>query len=132
MYGREVICLAGEAVSREKVLEELQKLAFGNCGDVVKLAFWKDADVSRLGKLDLRALAGLHSAANGGVELRLIDRARLIELLLEATAEQAGAGDAVGGLISAMNGAANRLSAGAAQYERDAPPGGWETPEAET
>ena len=97
-------------VSRERILKELYALAFAKCNDAVKLAFPDKGGLSeeRIAKLDLRCLAGVHTTS-GGIELKLADRTKLIELLLAATEEQPDPGAAAGGLIAAINGAADRL-----------------------
>ncbi|MBR1659345.1 MAG: hypothetical protein IJ705_03410 [Oscillospiraceae bacterium] len=95
-------------VSREEVLRRLRDLAFGKCNDAVKLAFYGKEDLGRIGKLDLRCLAGIHTTS-GGFELKFVDRAKLIELLLAATEEKSDPRDAAAGLIAAIDGAAEKL-----------------------
>ena len=95
-------------MNREQILKELYALAFAKCNDTVKLAFLDKGDLNRIAKLDLRCLAGVHTTS-GGIELKLADRTKLIELLLAATEERPDPGAAAGGLIAAINGAADRL-----------------------
>ena len=95
-------------VSREEILKRLRDLAFGKCNDAVKLAFYGKDDLNKIGKLDLRCLAGVHTTS-GGIEIKLVDRAKLIELLLAATEEKHDPRDAAGGLIAAIDTAADRL-----------------------
>ena len=95
-------------LNREQILKELYALAFAKCNDTVKLAFLDKGDLNRIAKLDLRCLAGVHTTS-GGIELKLADRTKLIELLLAATEERPDPGAAAGGLIAAINGAADRL-----------------------
>ena len=95
-------------LNRERILRELHSLAFAKCNDAVKLAFLDKNDPDRVARLDLRCLAGVHTTG-GGIELRLADRSTLIELLLAATEEHPDPGAAAGGLIAAINGAADRL-----------------------
>lgn len=96
-------------LNREQILKELHALAFAKCNDAVKLAFLEKGDLTRVAKLDLRCLAGVHTTS-GGIELKLADRSKLIELLLAATEERPDPGAAAGGLIAAINGAADRLN----------------------
>ena len=96
-----------EEISREAILRELMKLAFGKCNDAAKLAFLQKEDMARITKMDLSLLDGIHTTS-GGVDVRLLDRAKLIELLLSATEGDDG-GRSAGGLIAALNGAAGRL-----------------------
>ena len=84
------------------------KLAFGKCNDAAKLAFLQKEDMAKIAKMDLSLLGGVHTTG-GGVDVKLLDRAKLIELLLAATEGGAGADALSGGLISALNGAAGRL-----------------------
>ena len=95
-------------LNRERILRELHSLAFAKCNDAVKLAFLEKKDLDRVAKLDLRCLAGVHTTS-GGIELKLVDRTKLIELLLAATEDHPDPGAAAGGLIAAINGAADRL-----------------------
>ena len=83
------------------------KLAFGKCNDAAKLAFLQKEDMAKITKMDLGLLDGIHTTS-GGVDVKLLDRAKLIELLLSATEKDAGDQPA-GGLIAALNGAAGRL-----------------------
>lgn len=97
-----------EEISREAILRELMKLAFGKCNDAAKLAFLQKEDMARITKMDLSLLGGIHTTG-GGVDVKLVDRARLIELLLAATEKDGRAEASAGGLIAALNGAAGRL-----------------------
>ena len=97
-----------EEISREAILRELMKLAFGKCNDAAKLAFLQKEDMARITKMDLGLLDGIHTTS-GGVDVKLLDRAKLIELLLAATEGDGSADVTAGGLIAALNGAAERL-----------------------
>ena len=97
-----------EEISREAILRELMKLAFGRCNDAAKLAFFQKEDMAKIAKMDLSLLDGVHTTS-GGVDVKLLDRAKLIELLLAATEKDGGAEASAGGLIAALNGAAGRL-----------------------
>lgn len=98
-------------LSRQLVLEKIAELAFGRCNDEAKLAFMGSGDMADMDKLDLRILAGLHVGASGGVELRLLDRVKLAELLLMALEKDERAADEPQRLITAINAAAQRLHA---------------------
>ena len=100
-----------KGMSRDKILTKLYELAFAPANDAVKLAYLEPGDpeeTERLEKLDLRSLAGIHRLSNGSVELKLIDREKLIALLLQATAEE-GAKGGMGSLIGALNNAAGKV-----------------------
>ena len=100
-----------EEISREAILAQLAELAFSRSNDAVKLAFLAaEDDPPRLDGLDLRTLAGIHTAANGSVEVKFIDRTKLIELLLKATEEQRDPASEAAELISAMERSADKLA----------------------
>lgn len=95
---------------RQEVLRQLYELAFGRSNDPVKLAFLAEDEAYVVDGLDLRQLAGVHRLSNGSVEIKLADRAKLVELLLKAT--EAGAEEAPGeGFVAALSRTAERLGA---------------------
>ena len=99
---------------RQKALKKLYEMAFGPSRDAFRLLYLSEEDVSALEGLDLRQVASLHKAANGGVEIKLVDKARLIAMLLEATAEEEldGSADAPhegGSFVDALNRAVERI-----------------------
>lgn len=97
-------------ISRDLILAKLAELAFGGGNDAAKLAFVAEGDLNALDQLDLRALAGVHTSGNGGVEVKLIDRTKLIELLLAATEERDDPAAEAAGLISAIERSADKLA----------------------
>jgi len=97
-------------ISRDVILTKLAELAFGGCNDAAKLAFVTGDDLEALDRLDLRALAGVHTSGNGGVEVKLIDRTKLIELLLAATEERPEPAAEAAGLISAIERSAEKIA----------------------
>lgn len=106
-------------IDREQILKGLRDLAFGRCNDAVKLSFLDPNDPKRIEKvarLDLRCLESVKTG-DKGVEIKLVDRAKLIELLLEATEERQQSGAAAAELIGAINGAADRLGMAGAEPE---------------
>ena len=92
---------------RKTLIEEIRRLAFGGANDAVKLAFLPEDALDCIGGLDLTALRSLRRLSNGTVELELIDRIKLIELLLSAG--QDGENGGAGSLIQALDRAAERL-----------------------
>ncbi len=100
---------------RQKALKKIYEMAFSQSSDAFKLLYLSDEDMSALEGLDLRQVASLHKAANGGVEIKLVDKARLIAMLLEATSEdEAAAGENEGegaGFIEALGHAAEKFYA---------------------
>ena len=100
---------------RQKALKKLYEMAFGPSRDAFRLLYLSEEDVSALEGLDLRQVASLHRAANGGVEIKLVDKARLIAMLLEATAgdEPESTGEVRDGresFVEALDRAARRIS----------------------
>ena len=101
---------------RQLALKKIYELAFGQSRDAIKLLYLSDEDIEALEGLDLRQVASMHRAANGGIEVKLVDKPRLIQMLLEATAgeqggKNAGEGDGGRSFIEALNRAAESLRA---------------------
>ena len=96
-----------KAKSEQMFLQKLQELAFSRSNDAVKLAFLGEDALQQIDGLDLSALTELHRLSNGTVEMKFVDRVKLLELLRQVLrgAEEAGAAD----LVTAINSAANRL-----------------------
>ena len=74
---------------REQILKRMWKLANAGVGDAVRLACFPEEDWGGLQKLDLDALTEFKRGANGVIELKFADRARLLERLLD-DADQSG------------------------------------------
>lgn len=96
-------------INREEIICALRDLAFGRGNDAAKLAFAREPEPELLDGLDLKCVESVHRLNNGSVEIKLVDRVKLIELLLSATAAE-GRGGGLGGLMNAISGAAERLS----------------------
>jgi len=73
-------------VSRADVTRRLAELAFGKANDCVRLALEDDP---KLGRLDLSLLSEVKRNDKGTVEIKLIDRLRVLEQLA-AVAESGG------------------------------------------
>ncbi len=100
---------------RAETLRLARKLAFNKGSDAAALAFRGDGDELTLQGLDLCAVSSIHRAANGAVDVKFIDRIKLIELLLSA-GDDRPRGDGDGGFIQAIDRAAMRLG-GEDRYE---------------
>ena len=72
------------AVSRQDVRRLLAELACGKVNDCVRLAL---EEQPCLEKLDLRLLGGVKKNDNGTVEIKLIDRLKILEQLAEVAEE---------------------------------------------
>ena len=75
---------AGE-VSKGDVRRMLAELACGKVNDCVRLALEQEPC---LDKLDLRLLGGVKRNDNGTVEIKLIDRLKILEQLAEVSEEK--------------------------------------------
>ena len=78
---------AGE-ISKQDVRRLLAELACGKVNDCVRLALEQEPCLE---KLDLRLLGGVKRNDNGTVEIKLIDRLKILEQLAEV-AEETGSG----------------------------------------
>lgn len=72
-------------VSRQDVRRLLAELACGKVNDCVRLAL---EEAPCLETLDLRLLGGVKRNDNGTVEVRLIDRLKILEQLAEVAKEE--------------------------------------------
>lgn len=68
-------------MERQKIINDLRRLAGSKSNDAVKLAFLTQEDADRIDQLDLRGLVELRRSGNGTVEIKLIDRLKVLELL---------------------------------------------------
>lgn len=71
-------------VDRQDVARRLAELAFGKVNDCVRLVLEEDPDLKNL---DLSLLSEVKRSDKGGVEVRLIDRLRVLEQLTQMTGE---------------------------------------------
>ena len=72
-------------VRRQDVTRRLAELAFGKANDCVRLAL---EDEPSLDKLDLSLLSEVKRNDKGTVEIKLIDRLRALEQLVEVAEEE--------------------------------------------
>ncbi len=69
---------AKKSSEMERIKRELRKLAFGKANDCVKLALCEDVDIA---SLDLSLLTEIRKSEKGSVELKLMDRSKVLEQL---------------------------------------------------
>ena len=81
---------------REDVLRRLAELAFGQPNDCVRLALEELPDLKGL---DLSLLSEIKRSDKGMVEIRRIDRVKVLERLAQAMEEE---GDGMGELLRAL------------------------------
>lgn len=85
------------------VLTGLSRLAFGSAKDIVKLAFAEDLpSQEQLDALDLFQISELKRVKGGGIEIKLFDRQKALEKLLEC-ASAADSSAAAAALLSALS-----------------------------
>ena len=69
---------------REQILKRMWKLANAGAADAVRLACFPQEEWGSLEGMELDALTEFKRGANGVIELKFADRARLLERLLDA------------------------------------------------
>ncbi|MEA4896034.1 MAG: XRE family transcriptional regulator [Oscillospiraceae bacterium] len=98
-------------LSDTDVISHIGALAFGKANDAVKLVFLDPQEKDQIRKLDLGMVSEIKRGANGAVEVKLIDRIALLELLAHLTAPQASKGGEAESFFTAMDKAAAKLGA---------------------
>lgn len=76
------------AVNRaeKELAEELKRLARSRANDAVRLAFLREEDQGEIEGLQLDALTEFKRSGSGGVEIKLLDRVKILERLAELRA----------------------------------------------
>lgn len=74
-------------VDRRGVLDQMMALAAGAANDAVKLAYLSEERMEEIDKLNLGCLTEFKRSSNGAVEVKLTDRAAVLEKLLEQMKE---------------------------------------------
>lgn len=69
-------------IQKNDIARCLAELAFGRANDCVRLALEEDADID---KLDLSLLSEIRRSSQGVVEVKLMDRLKILEQLAELT-----------------------------------------------
>lgn len=87
---------------REQIIRQMWKLANAGAGDAVKLACFPPEEWQGTQRLNLEALTEFKRGSNGVVELKFVDRGRLLERLLD-TVDHSGQ-DQVDRFLQAMEG----------------------------
>ena len=76
------------------ILRRLEQLAAGRVNDAVKLVYLDEASRDEIDGLDLTALTEFKRSASGAVEIKLSDRAALLERIYRLMQEDEDAGEA--------------------------------------
>lgn len=75
---------ANRLPGREQIIKRMWQLANVGVGDAVRLACFPPEEWCGLDKLELDALTEFKRGSSGVVELKFVDKARLLERLLDA------------------------------------------------
>ena len=75
---------ADKLPGREQIIRRMWQLANAGVGDAVRLACFPPEEWCGLDKLELDALTEFKRGSNGVVELKFVDKARLLERLQDA------------------------------------------------
>lgn len=86
--------MAKKKWDRRSVLEQMMDLATGAANDAVKLAYLTEERMGEIDGLDLACLTEFKRSGSGAVEVKLTDRAAVLEKLLEQMKEEEGRGTA--------------------------------------
>lgn len=101
-------------LSGTEVVSRIGNLAFGKANDAVKLVFLDTESREEIDKLDLSMVSEIKRGSNGVVEVKLLNRIALLELLADLTASQTQRGNEAESFFTAMDKAAARLGVGEA------------------
>lgn len=94
---------------REDVLGMLGELAFGKANDAVKLAYLSQEEVkAEIERMDLSALAELKRNSEGATEVKIIDRVKALERLMELVDGEGGMAGEAEAFYRALEGGAQR------------------------
>lgn len=96
-------------ISRGDIVKKIYKLALARANDAVSMAFEEELTKEKLKRMDLAALTDFKKLANGTVEMKFLDRAELLALLLKASEGQDGE-EGEADLARAISSAAEKLS----------------------
>ena len=107
------MCL-GKKLSGTEVINRIGNLAFGKANDAVKLVFLDPECREEIDRLDLSMVSEVKRGSNGVVEVKLLNRIALLELLAGLSAPQAKSGNEAERFFTAMDKAAARLGTGEA------------------
>ena len=80
-------------LSGTDVINRIGNLAFGKANDAVKLVFLDPENKEEIDKLDLSMVSEVKRGSNGVVEVKLLNRTALLELLAGLTAPQTQKGN---------------------------------------
>ena len=70
--------------TREEILAQMWKLANASSADAVHMACSPEEEWGEVKKMDLNSVTEFKRGANGVIELKFVDRGKLLERLLDA------------------------------------------------
>lgn len=76
---------ANKLPTREEILSRMWALANADAADAVRLACFPAEEWGDVGGMNLDAVTEFKRGSNGVVELKFVDRAKLLERILDAT-----------------------------------------------
>jgi hypothetical protein len=91
------------------LIGHIYKLAFGKSNDAVKLAFLNPENHEEIKKLDLKMVSEVKRGSGGAVEVKLINRIALLELLAQLLQPADTEGKGAESFFTAMDKAAAKL-----------------------
>lgn len=80
------------SVDRQDVIRRLAELAFGKVNDCVRLVLEEQPELETL---DLSLLSEIRRSDKGGMEVKIVDRLRILEQLIQLTGEGGSEMDAL-------------------------------------
>lgn len=93
----------------DDIIRRLGDLAFGKSNDIVKLVMENEALGDQIRKLDLSLLSELKRNSNGTVEVKLINRLEVLELLAKLLGTEKDGQSEVEQFYRAMESTASKL-----------------------
>lgn len=96
----------------DDVIKHIGDLAFGKANDAIKLVFLNPEQQELIGELDLSMVSEVKRGANGAVEVKLINRIALLELLARLLEPEATKRSGAESFFAAMDKAALKLGEG--------------------
>lgn len=98
-----------EKLNSDKVAEHIRRLAFAKSNDAVKLVFLEPEQLGLIDGLDLNMVSEVKRGAKGEVEVKLINRIALLELLSGLLEKSSPSGGGAESFFTAMDSLASKL-----------------------
>ena len=95
-----------------ELIGQIRELAFGRSNDAVKLLFLEPEQVELVDGLDLRMISEIKRGSGGAIEVKLVSRLALLELLSKLMEGSTGEDGRAESFFRAMDAAAQKLGEG--------------------